>query len=154
MELGLITSGRANRACALNGTTSIASTSGHINRSTGRERVGGRPRGRRHKDAVATPLRQRPVVEDREQFEHPFTSGLLHRHLVDRERLEDQGVIRIRHRDRQRQPALDLVVPVDDVVNKSRHLGQFHLREETDVTEIHAQERQLQRIGPLCRSQD
>ena len=81
---GETTSGRANSACALIGTTSSASTSGHTTGPPAENAYAVDPVGVAHDHAVAAPARQRPAVDLDDHLDHPLAAGLLDLSLVER----------------------------------------------------------------------
>ncbi len=150
--VGETTSGRANRACALSGTTSIADTSGHTTGSAGRERVGGRARGRRAHHSVAAPSAQRAAVDLDHDVDHALARALLERDLVERPRGVDD-LPRLEQPDVQGHAVLGGPPAVHDRVDDGRQVLRLGLGEEAHVAEVDAEQRHPARPGPLCRPQ-
>ena len=139
-ECGPTTSGRANRACALIGTTQQRLDVGPDHRAAGGEGVGRRARGRRHDDAVAAPGRQRPAVDLDGQLEHPLARRLLDGHLVERPRREHRVPV-LAGAHLEGHPLLDGVVPRDDPFDGGVEVLALGLGQEADVTEVDPEQR-------------
>ena len=108
------TSGRANSACALIGTISSASTSGHTTGPPAENAYAVDPVGVAHDDAVAAPPRQRPAVDldARPRASAPGPPSRRSPRSAPRcvrDRLPSPVT-----RDVERHPLLDRVLPVHD----------------------------------------
>lgn len=151
-EFGEVTNGFANSACALIGTISSASTSGHTTGPPAENAYAVDPVGvDSTMPSHPNPVTGRPSIS-RTTSSSFSAASLLHGRLVQRPvRVDDVAVLV--NDDIDGHPLLDLVRlghhPVDDLVE----VVPFGLREEADAAEVDAEHRHPGRAGELGAAQ-
>ena len=151
VEAGETTSGRANSACALSGTTSSAWTEGHTTGPPAENAYAVDPVGVAH-TMPSQPQRDsgRRSISSTTLISAP--GGLLDRDVVERP-VPDDDLAVADHGYVERQPLLDVVVPGQD--HRRRHVERDRIRlgQEADVAEVDAEQRRTFRPGDLRGAQ-
>src|SRR4051794_7284770 len=122
-------------------------------RAAGTEVVGRRPGGGRTHHAVTGPPRQRPAVDLDDHLDHPLPGGLLDARLVERPGGGHQLLVAVNGHV-EGQPLLGDVAPPHHRVDREVDVVALGLREEADVTEVHAEQRGSGVVSELGRAQD
>ena len=152
-ELGPTTSGRANSAWALMGTSSIASTSGHTTGPARRERVRRGAGGRGHHDPVAAPRRQRPAV-DLDSASSSIRSRDAFSTLTSFSAQDAPPPRRPCDAHIEGHPLLDRVVAGHDPLDGGAEVLALGLGQEADVAEVDPEQRCVGAPGHLRAAQD
>src|SRR5450631_2040968 len=111
-------------------------------RAAGGERVRRRTRCSRHHDAITTELRQRSPVDLDDDVHHAFPIRLLDGSLVQCPVLPDQRAVD-GDLDVKREPLLNLVLAVGNLLHGPGKVGGLGLSEKADVAKVDAEQRNL-----------
>ena len=155
VEVGLSTSGRANSACALSGTTSSASTPGQITGPPAEKAYAVDPVG------VATSIPSQAQRDSGRPSTSTSTSSIRSRaafsidtSLIAYEDQTTSGESQSPQRDLDGEALLHGVRAVHDLLDDAVDLGGLGLGQEADVAQVHPEQRDVGVHDPLGAAQD